>query len=89
MWISESSFILLLLDFFVEMNELVRLHVALGSETFPTDFTTVRFLSSMDSLVVCQIARGGEQLLTVAAVVAFLSCRLLNIRMYNWKYKQI
>ena len=52
------------------MNDLVRFHIVSGIEPSPTDLTTVRFLSSMDSLVSLQDVRVSAGFVTEAARIS-------------------
>ena len=57
----------------LQVNNHMSLHISLSCESFSTNFTTERFLSSMYSLVFSQCWRGRQWLLTKAAGIDFLT----------------
>ena len=61
-----------------QMYYLMLLQIALRIKGFPTDLATVRFLSSMDSLVTVNSRRSGKHLVTEVTGIELMATLYIN-----------
>ena len=80
---------LILINTIFPVYILVCLHILFPVKWFPTDLTTVRFLSSMDSLMFNQLRNVDEHLITKAARVQFLPTALRSWWLLIWNRKNV